>query len=138
MKSKAKIGYWVFTGLFCLQMGFTAIAQLTMTQATSMFPHLGFPDYFRVELGVLKLVGIGVLLMPNAPARLKEWAYCGFAIVLGSALYAHLAVGDTLPMWIWAVGTFALGAGSYAFYHRASVSAWPRPIASPSPLPSAL
>jgi hypothetical protein len=41
------------------------------------FTHLGFPDYFRVELSWLKLAGILVLLLP-APERLKEWAYFFF------------------------------------------------------------
>ena len=55
------------------------------------FTHLGFPDYFRVELAWAKLLGVVLLLAP-VPARLKEWAYAGFAITLGSALIAHFAV----------------------------------------------
>ena len=35
-----------------------------------------------------------MLLLP-APDRLKEWAYTGFAITLGSALIAYLSVGTT-------------------------------------------
>jgi len=35
------------------------------------------------------LFGVVLLLVP-VPARLKEWAYAGFAIDLGSALIAHL------------------------------------------------
>ena len=38
--------------------------------------------------------GVAALLVPMVPARLKEWAYAGFAITLVSALIAHLAVGD--------------------------------------------
>ena len=53
------------------------------------FTHLGFPDYFRVELSWAKLLGVVLLLAP-VPARLKEWAYAGFAISLGSALIALL------------------------------------------------
>ena len=41
-------GYWIATALFCLQMGFTAYAQLTLPEVASAFAHLGFPDYFRV------------------------------------------------------------------------------------------
>jgi len=57
------------------------------------FQHLGFPDYFRVELSWAKFLAIAVLLAP-VPARLKEWAYAGFAITLVSALIAHFSVGD--------------------------------------------
>jgi hypothetical protein len=112
------IAYWIFTGVFALQMGFTAYAQLCLPQVAQVFAHLGFPDYFRIELCVAKLVGIAVLLLPMAPAVLKEWAYAGFAIVLGSALIAHLAVGEGVAAWGWAVGTFVLEALSYYFYRR--------------------
>ena len=93
--SRAKgivIGFWTVTALFCLQIGFTAYAQLSLPQVAEAFTRLGFPDYFRVELAWAKLLGVVLLLAP-VPARLKEWAYAGFAITLGSALIAHLAVG---------------------------------------------
>jgi hypothetical protein len=112
------IAYWIFTGLFTLQMGFTAYAQLSLPQVIPTFAHLGFPDYFRIELCVAKLVGLVVLVVPMVPAVFKEWAYAGFAIVLFSALIAHLAVGDGVAAWIWAVGTFVLEALSYTFYRR--------------------
>src|SRR5882757_10960879 len=95
------IGFWIATAIFCLQMGFTAYAQLRLPQVASAFSHLGFPDYFRVELSLAKLLGIVLLLAP-VPARLKEWAYAGFAIDLGSAIIAHLAVGDGAQSWGWA------------------------------------
>src|SRR5438105_15299397 len=70
---KAKtIVYWTVTAPFCLQMSFTAYAQLRVPQVAEAFTHLGFPDYFRVELSWAKLVGVALLLAP-APARLKEW-----------------------------------------------------------------
>jgi hypothetical protein len=113
----AVIGFWIATALFCLQMGFTAYAQLSLPQVASAFAHLGFPDYFRLELSWLKIAGIVVLLAP-APARLKEWAYAGFAIDLSSAVYAHLAVGDGPQAWAWAAGTLGLWAVSYFFWRR--------------------
>jgi hypothetical protein len=118
----AVIAYWVFTALFALQMGFTAYAQLCLPQVAQVFTHLGFPDYFRVELSWVKLIGIAALLVPQVPARVKEWAYAGFTIVLASALIAHLAVGDGAPQWSWSVGTFVLGALSYYFYRRKDAS----------------
>ena len=110
-------GYWIATSLFALQMGFTAYAQLRLPQVAEAFTHLGFPAYFRVELSWLKLAGILVLLLP-APDRLKEWAYAGFAITLGSALIAHLSVGDDVSMWSWAAGTAVLWALSYFFFRK--------------------
>jgi hypothetical protein len=113
-----KIAYWACTALFALQMGFTAYAQLCLPQVARVFEHLGFPNYFRVELSWLKFAGLIVLLLPMAPVRLKEWAYAGFTIVLGSALLAHLSVGDGAAQWSWSVGTFVLGAASYYFWRR--------------------
>src|SRR6187551_2792120 len=109
------IVYWSATALFCLQMGFTAYAQLRLPQVADAFRHLGFPDYFRIELSLAKLLGLALLLAP-VPARLKEWAYAGFAIDLGSALIAHLSVGDGPEAWGWAVGTSVLWALSYFFW----------------------
>ena len=111
------IGFWIVTALFCLQMSFTAYAQLRLPQVAEMFTHLGFPAYFRVELSWAKLLGVAMLLAP-APARLKEWAYAGFAIDLASAVIAHVAVGDGPAAWSWAAVTGVLWALSYFFWRR--------------------
>ena len=107
--------YWIFTALFCLQMGFTAYAQLRLPQVAEMFTHLGFPDYFRLELSWAKILGVIVLLAP-VPARLKEWAYAGFAITLVSALISHFALGDGPEVWSWSAVTAVLWALSYFFW----------------------
>jgi DoxX-like family len=109
------IVYWIVTALFCLQIGFTAYAQLSLPQVAEAFTHLGFPDYFRVELSWAKLLGVVLLLAP-VPARLKEWAYAGFAITLASALIAHLSVGDGPDAWGFAAGTAVLWGVSYFFW----------------------
>jgi hypothetical protein len=109
--------YWTVTVLFCLQIGFTAYAQLALPQVAEMFTHLGFPDYFRVELSWAKFLGVALLLAP-VPARLKEWAYAGFGITLGSALIGHFAMGDGPEVWRWAAGTSVLWGLSYFFWIR--------------------
>lgn len=114
-------GYWIVTALFCLQIAFTAYAQLSLPQVAEAFTHLGFPGYFRVELACAKLLGVLLLLAP-VPARLKEWAYAGFAITLGSALIAHFAVGDGLDAWGWAAGTSVLWGISYFLWRRLNPS----------------
>ena len=111
------IAYWIVTTLFCLQMGFTAYAQLRLPQVAEAFTHLGFPGYFRVELSWAKLIGVILLLTP-VPARLKEWAYAGFAITLVSALIAHFSVGDGPDAWGWAAGTGVLWVISYVLWGR--------------------
>ncbi len=109
-------GFWIATVLFALQMSFTAYAQLSLPQVAAAFAHLGFPGYFRVELSWAKVAGVVVLLLPRVPARLKEWAYAGFAFTLVSAVIAHLAAGDGVEKWSWAVGTGVLWGFSYFFW----------------------
>jgi hypothetical protein len=115
-RAKAII-YWIVTALFCLQMSFTAYAQLRLPQVAAAFTHLGFPAYFRVELSLAKLLGVVLLLAP-APARLKEWVYAGFAIDLASAVVAHLAVGDGPQAWGWPAATSVLWGLSYFSWRR--------------------
>jgi hypothetical protein len=116
------LGFWIVTVLFCLQIGFTAYAQLRLPQVAAAFTHLGFPGYFRVELAFAKLLGVLVVLAP-VPARVKEWAYAGFAITLASALIAHFSVGDGPEAWGWAAGTGVLWGLSYFSWRRVQAGA---------------
>ena len=111
------VGFWIATALFCFQIGFTAYAQLTLPQVSEAFLHLGFPNYFRIELAWAKFLGVALLLAP-VPARMKEWAYAGFAITLVSAVIAHVAIGEGPAAWGWAVGTGVLWGLSYFFWRR--------------------
>jgi hypothetical protein len=124
-KKTRTIVYFVVTALFCLQIGFTAYAQLRLPQVAAAFAHLGFPDYFRVELSWAKLVGVVLLLAP-VPSRLKEWAYAGFAFDLASAVIAHLAVGDGPEAWGWAAATGVLWGLSYFFWRRLEAAGYAR------------
>ena len=121
LKSKT-ILYWIVSALFCLQMSFTAYAQLHFPQVADAFTHLGFPAYFRVELSWAKLLGVVLMLAP-VPARVKEWAYAGFAINLASALIAHLSMGDGPEAWGWAAATSVLWALSYFFWRGLQATA---------------
>ena len=111
------IGFWIVTALLCLQMGFTAYAQLRLPQVAEAYTRLGFPAYFRVELSWAKFLGVVLLLAP-VPARLKEWAYAGFAITLGSALIAHLSMGEGPEAWGFSAATGVLWGLSYFFWRR--------------------
>jgi VIT1/CCC1 family predicted Fe2+/Mn2+ transporter len=88
-----KITYWVATGLLAFAMTFSCYAYLTDEHIKSEFIRMGFPSYFRVELGIAKVIGSIILLVPIS-YRLKEWAYAGFGITFISALIGHLACGD--------------------------------------------
>jgi hypothetical protein len=113
-------GFWIFTALFCLQMSFTAYYELmVLPDAAQAFTRLGFPAAsFRIELSWAKVAGVAALLIPTVPARLKEWAYAGFAINLISALIAHLSISDRPAAFIPSSITSVLWGFSYFFWRR--------------------
>jgi len=59
---------------------------------------LGFPDFFRIQLAVLKLIAAVVLILPTFPLFAKEWAYAGVALFIVTAFIAHYAHKD--PIWL--------------------------------------
>ena len=112
------IAYWTVTAVFCLEMCFTAYYEL-LPQGAQAFTRLGFPGgYFRMELSLAKLIGAAVLLLRMIPARLKEWAYAGFAITLVSALIAHLSIHDRPAALAPSSITSVLWLLSYYFWRR--------------------
>ena len=54
---------------------------------------LGYPTYFVLILGVWKVLGGIVVLLPRLPT-LKEWAYAGMVFDLTGAAASHAAVGE--------------------------------------------
>ena len=69
---KTKIIYWAVTGFFSVMMLFNAAQYLFNPQLVKDFMHLGFPDYFRIELAFAKTIGAMVLIIPKIPIRIKE------------------------------------------------------------------
>jgi hypothetical protein len=112
------IFFWIFTALFCLEMSFTAYYEL-LPQGAQAFTRLGFSSgYFRLELSLAKLVGVAVLIVPMVAARLKEWAYAGFAMNLVSAIIAHLSISDRPLAFVPSTLTSVLWGLSYFFWRR--------------------
>ena len=56
---------------------------------------MGYPQQLRVLLGIAKLAGAIVLLLPRLPT-LKEWAYAGFTFTWIAAIVAHYLAHDGL------------------------------------------
>ena len=61
----------------------------TAPQAVENFRHVGYPRQLRVLLGIGKLAGAIVLLLPRLPT-LKEWAYAGFTFMWIAAVVATI------------------------------------------------
>ena len=89
-----KIAYWGATGLVGIVTLFAGVSYLsTAPEAVENFRHVGYPQQLRVLLGIGKVAGAIVLLLPRLPT-LKEWAYAGFTFMWIAAVVAHYLAGD--------------------------------------------
>ena len=89
-----KIAYWAATGLVGIATLSAGFSYLTSSpHAVENFRHVGYPQQLRVLLGIGKLAGAIVLLLPRLPS-LKEWAYAGFTFMWIAAVVAHYLAGD--------------------------------------------
>ena len=89
-----KIAYWGATGLVGIVTLSAAFSYLTTApEAVENFRHVGYPQQLRVLLGIGKVTGAIVLLLPRL-ATLKEWAYAGFTFMWIAAVVAHYLAGD--------------------------------------------
>jgi DoxX-like family len=115
---KNNIIYWSATGLITLMMVFSAYSYITKPEIAAAFKHLGFPDYFRIELAIAKILGAMVLIIPQIPNRIKEWAYAGFGVVFISAAVAHISSGDPASIAVMPVIFFVVLVISNVYLHK--------------------
>jgi DoxX-like protein len=109
--------YWIATLLIVLfDSGGSLFFNTQM--AIDGIRHLGFPDYFRVELAMGKIIGGIILLVPMIRGRLKEWTYAAFGITFISAAIGHLAVGDGVAVAAQPLIGLAIMIVSYIYYHK--------------------
>jgi uncharacterized membrane protein YphA (DoxX/SURF4 family) len=94
MSKRNKLIYWIATIWLALGMVSTGIVQLLKVQdEVDVITRLGYPVYFLTLLGIWKIVGVIVILLPKL-ALLKEWAYAGFFFVMTGAIFSHVASGN--------------------------------------------
>lgn len=94
MKKKTiRIWYWIVTILFAAFMIFSGGSEiLRVPSADALLVSLGYPVYLNYILGIAKIFGAIVLLVPMFNV-LKEWAYAGFTIDLVGAGASFLLAG---------------------------------------------
>ena len=87
-----RIAYWVFTAIIVLETAAGAQWDLARNPIViNVFHKLGYPLYLLDIIGMWKIPGAIVLIIPRF-ARLKEWAYAGvFFIYTGAAASAILS-----------------------------------------------
>jgi len=87
--------YWVSTLLTCTILILSAASYLFHRSTIDGIRDLGFPDYFRIQLAVLKIIAVVVLLLPFVPLQFKEWAYVGCGLFYLTAIVAHISHRDS-------------------------------------------
>lgn len=117
IKKAIKITYWATTAIVGTMMLYSAYAYLMQDAMAQAFHHLGYPDYFRVELAIGKVLGAILLIVPVS-AKIKEWAYSGFVITFISAFISHTASGDPVNYQVMPVILLVLLLVSYFTYHK--------------------
>lgn len=117
MKSQ-KITFWITTGIIFLMEGvlvaFTGWSQMSIDGITG----LGYPVYFVSLLSVFKILGSIVLMFPQFPKYMKEWAYAGFGIDFISAFVSIWAVAGFGPILLMPFAFMVILVLSYRSYHK--------------------
>jgi uncharacterized membrane protein YphA (DoxX/SURF4 family) len=106
--NRRTIAYWVATALTAfvfLSGGVVDVGRFEF--AAEGIKKLEYPLYFMTILGVWKILGGIVVLLPRLPL-LKEWAYAGMTFNLTGAAASHFANGDPLkeiltPLVLWGI-----------------------------------
>ncbi|HEV8284300.1 MAG TPA: DoxX family protein [Chitinophagaceae bacterium] len=123
MSSKTiNIIFWISTVLIVIFEGIIPVLSFQTELAKEGIRHLGYPDYFGVMLVGFRVVGVVILIFPQVPARIKEWAYAGFVIEFLSASISYLVVDGLgfysfLPIIIMAV----LLASYFSFHKKQKI-----------------
>jgi hypothetical protein len=113
-----KIIFWSTTILIFLFQGVMPALFSQSQESKDGFRHLGYPLYFITVNTIFKVIGALVLIIPQIPARIKEWAYAGFAIDFICASASYLAVDGMGFFAMFPLIVLAVLIVSYIYYHK--------------------
>jgi uncharacterized membrane protein YphA (DoxX/SURF4 family) len=96
MEKRNKIIYWISTILVVLATFPGGLGQIYHAKwSLDLIRPLGYPEYILTIIGIWKVLGGIVLLIPKFPL-VKEWAYAGFFFAMSGAVFSHLASGESM------------------------------------------
>jgi DoxX-like family len=96
--NKDKIIFWISTAIVAVLIGLTPILTWNDPDGKALMEHLGYPYYFAPMLNIFKILGAIVLLVPQIPARIKEWAYAGFGFDFIAATVSLVVVDGPVAL----------------------------------------
>lgn len=88
--------YWITTILLSIFLIWSAYSYIFSKPTIVGVKELGFPDHFRIQLAVLKIIAVLILLIPQISIQFKEWAYVGVGLFFITAIVAHTAHKDPI------------------------------------------
>jgi hypothetical protein len=115
---KVKIIFWITTIIIFLFEGVMPALTSQTELAKEGIKHLGYPEYFGNALVVFKILGVLVLVIPQVPNRIKEWAYAGFAFDFIFASISHFAVDGVDFQSFFPLIFLVILAVSYIYNHK--------------------
>ena len=115
---KDKIIYWVSTGFIFLFEGVMPALTSQTQMAKEGIAHLGYQPYFGVMLVIFKVLGALALILPQVPAKIKEWAYAGFGFVFIAAFVGNVSMYRLNPMSFFPLVIFGIMIVSYVYFHK--------------------
>ena len=113
-----KILFWVPTIIIFLFEGVLPAFTSQTEMAREGIRHLGYPLYFGNALVVCKVCGTLSLIIPQIPARIKEWAYAGFGFDFLFASVSYVCVDGLGGSAVFPLAFLALLILSYTAYHK--------------------
>ncbi|MFA7472248.1 MAG: DoxX family protein [Spirosomataceae bacterium] len=96
MKNRKNLAYWIVTIFLCFGMTAGGLQQTFQVGGyNEIVTSLGYPLYMLSFIGIWKLLGVIVILIPGY-TLVKEWAYAGFFFVMSGAFLSHFIAGQGL------------------------------------------
>lgn len=119
MKTKTtKIIYWAGAIFMSLWFGASGFFELTKNPVVwDITQQLGYPPHFIYILGVFKISGVLVLLLPNRLLRLKEWVFAGMFFDILFAFFSKITVLG-FPSTIDAIVAFSVLTVTYLMFRK--------------------
>jgi hypothetical protein len=114
--------FWTSTIIIALFEGLMPALTSQTELAKEGIRHLGYPEYFGNALVFFKIAGVLAIVIPKVPARLKEWAYAGFAFDFLFATISHGVVDGVNGQTFFPLIVFGILAVSYIYFHKNSAN----------------
>lgn len=134
----AKTIYWTGVALTSLWFGASGFCELTKNPVVwDITVKLGYPPHFIYILGVAKLSGIALLLVPNRLLRLKEWIFAGIFFDIIFAFLSKIAVLG-FPATIDAIVAFVMVSVTYAMFRKLYPARYALPASTQSGIAASL